>query len=69
MNPHHSRDIKVGQIWQRKSDGAEVEVWRHTASDHANPIVGIVGQRHSDIRAYGLRSRYRLIRDVQEDTP
>lgn len=63
---HDSTDIKVGQVWERKSDGAQVYVERHSAPTYANPIVGIRGQRRSDIRANGLRSRYRLWRDVCE---
>jgi len=66
MSRIDSTDIKVGQVWERKTDGAQVHVERHAASHFQNPIVGIRGFRRSDIRADGLRSRYRLWRDVCE---
>lgn len=65
MSTANSHDIKVGQIWERKSDGVQAEVILHGAPQIANPIVVIRAHRLSEIRADGLRTRYRLWRDVE----
>lgn len=62
----NSRDIKPGQVWQRRSSGVLSTVVSHTEPDLINPIVGIKAKRYSEIRASGLRERYRLVRDICE---